>query len=250
MMNSLKVFLFLFLLFVVFTSMAMAKITDGLVGYWPLDGNGDDKIGKSTGELAGGAKWTNAGRVNGAVELDGATGYVAVSGFTLTTTELTSVVWLKGKMQAAWAGLLCSRADPMSFWMGFTDLNTLSYVWNNNSDQTWGWKLGPVIPEDEWVMLAITIDPDQAVAYAYTDADGLESAENAIPHIEQTIADNLKIGNDECCGEVRHVMGIMDEVMIFDRPLSEAEFLQLATQGLAVDYRTDKLTTCWGEIKK
>ena len=68
----------------------------GLVGYWPLDGNGDDKAGKSTGKLDGGANWTKTGRVNGAVELDGKTGCVVISGFTLTTTELTAVMWFIG----------------------------------------------------------------------------------------------------------------------------------------------------------
>ncbi len=103
-------------------SIANAKsLTDGLVGYWPLDEDGTDKIGKSKGTLEGGAKWTKNGRVKGDVELDGVTGHVAISGFTLTTTELTALAWLKGWKQADWAGILCYRADPMTFWMGFTD---------------------------------------------------------------------------------------------------------------------------------
>ncbi len=132
-------------------------VTSGLVGYWPLDGNGTDKVGKSKGELVGGAKWIKDGRVKGAVELDGTTGHVAVSGFTLTTKELTAVAWLKGWKEADWAGIMCSRADPMTFWVGFTDANTLSYVWNNNAEATWGWRAGPKIPQDEWALVAITI---------------------------------------------------------------------------------------------
>ncbi len=31
-------------------------LKNGLVAYWPLDENGDDKIGKSKGKLEGGAK--------------------------------------------------------------------------------------------------------------------------------------------------------------------------------------------------
>lgn len=224
-------------------------LKNGLVAYWPLDENGDDQIGKSKGKLEGGAKWTKNGRIKGAVELDGTTGHVAISGFTLTTKEVTAVAWLKGWKQANWAGIMCSRNDPTTFWVGFTDQNTLSYVWNNNAEATWGWRQGPVIPQDEWAMIAITIDPDRATSNIYTDAKGLVSAENKIPHVEQTIADNLKIGRDECCGDNRHVKGIIDEVMIYKRALSKDELLQLAQKGLSVECK-DKLTTRWGEIKR
>jgi hypothetical protein len=45
--------------------------------------------------------------------------------------------------------------------------------------------------------------------------------------------------------------GIIDEVRIYDRPLTEAEIIHnyQSTTGLAVD-RTDKLPTVWGALKK
>lgn len=240
-------------LFLVFGLMSIpakaGTLTQGLVGYWPLDENGKDMIGKSEGKLEGGAKWTKSGRTKGAVELDGTSGYVAISGFELITTDLTAVMWLKGWRQSAWAGLMCSRNDPMSFWVGFTGSDTLSYVWNNNAANTYSWVQGPLIPQNEWAMLALTIAKDQAVGYSYTDAGGLESGVNKIEHIEQTIADNLKIGWDECCGADRHIQGIMDEVMIYNRVLSEAEIKQLATNGLSVDIEY-KLATKWGALKQ
>ena len=98
-------------------------------------------------------------------------------------------------------------------------------------------------------MVAITIDADKAVSYIYTDADGLESGVNDIPHIEQTISDNLKIGRDECCGDNRHISGILDEVMIYDRALAEDEIMALAISGLAVA-PIGKLTITWGTLKQ
>jgi hypothetical protein len=227
-----------------------ADLSSGLVGYWPLDGNGEDKAGNSEGTLEGDADWIDNGRVNGAVMLDGITGHVAISGFELTTTEVTAIAWLNGGKEGDWAGIICSRMDPMTFWVGFTDANTLSYVWNDNAEATWGWKAGPIIPQDEWAMVAITIEPDKAVAYIYTDADGLQSAVNAIQHIEQTIADNLKIGRDECCGDTRHVRGIIDEVMIYDRALSEDDISSLAMGGLSVTAPGNGLAATWGWIKQ
>ena len=45
--------------------------------------------------------------------------------------------------------------------------------------------------------------------------------------------------------------GIIDEVRIYDRPLTAAEIMRnyQSTTGLAVD-RTDKLPTVWGALKK
>ncbi|MDE0325903.1 MAG: LamG domain-containing protein [Candidatus Poribacteria bacterium] len=45
--------------------------------------------------------------------------------------------------------------------------------------------------------------------------------------------------------------GIIDEVRLYDRPLTEAEIMRnyQSTTGLAVD-RTDKLPTVWGALKK
>lgn len=45
--------------------------------------------------------------------------------------------------------------------------------------------------------------------------------------------------------------GIIDEVRLYDRPLTEAEIMHnyQSTTGLAVD-RTDKLPTVWGALKK
>jgi len=97
-------------------------------------------------------------------------------------------------------------------------------------------------------MAAIAIEPKKTTSYIYTDADGLEKGENEIPHIEQTV-ENLKFGWDECCGAERHFAGLIDEVMVYDRTLTEDDILQLATSGLAVE-ATDKLATSWGRIKQ
>ena len=225
-----------------------ADLSSGLVGHWPLDGNADDVVGKAKGELVGGAEWSDEGRVKGAVKLDGVTGHVKISGFKpLTTDALTALAWIKGWRQSAWCGIVVSRGTT-PFWMGFTDQDTLSYVWNNNSRQTWGWRNGPKIPQDEWALVAITIEPDKATAYVYTDSGGLKKGVNEIKHIEQTVADNLKFGWDECCGPQRHFKGLIDEVMIFDRALDEDEILSLALKGLAVE-PAEKLATTWGKLK-
>ena len=56
-----------------------AELTEGLVGYWPLDGNGNDESGNGKdAKLEKGAKWSDDGWVNGAVDFDGGGGHVVV----------------------------------------------------------------------------------------------------------------------------------------------------------------------------
>jgi len=210
----------------VYLMMASAARAE-LVGLWKFDegsgttaydssGNGND------GALVGGATWAN-GRFRGGIELDGTSGYVSVPDFQLTTDTITFVAWLNGWKGGDWAPLISSRVVGQCE-MIFGDDETLRYVWNNDSAATWGWTGGPVIPQDTWTMLAVTIEPTGATAYVYTDDDGLTRRTNAIAHIEETVG-ALQIG---WSFDNRFVRGIIDEAAIYDHALTEDEIMTLA----------------------
>ncbi|MHC4494782.1 MAG: LamG domain-containing protein [Planctomycetota bacterium] len=211
--------------FVFALSLALTNTTDAdLVGRWRFDegsgttaydssGNGND------GTLVGGATWA-AGRFGGGIELDGTSGYVSVPDFELTTDSVTFAIWLNGWKGGDWAPLISSRVVGQCE-MIFGNDDTLRYVWNNDSSDTWGWTGGPVIPEDTWAMLAVTIDPDRAVAYVYTDAGGLTQTTNAIAHIEETVG-ALQIGYSY---DPRYIRGIIDEAAVYDHALTEDEIM-------------------------
>ncbi|MFZ2148270.1 MAG: LamG domain-containing protein, partial [Sedimentisphaerales bacterium] len=197
-----------------------------LVGWWRFDeGSGTTAYDSSgygrDGTLVGGATWA-VGRFGGGIELDGTSGYVSVPDFELTTDSITWVAWLNGWKGGDWAPLISSRVVGQCE-MNFGDNDTLHYTWNNDSSATWGWTGGPVIPEDTWTMLAVTLDPDSAVAYVYTDEGGLTQATNAISHIEETVG-ALQIGYSY---SPRYVRGIIDEAAVFNRALTEQEILGL-----------------------
>ena len=116
-----------------------AGMSDGLVGYWPLDGNGKDESGnRHDALLKQGADWTNKGWVNGALELDGAGGHAVVDDkFELVTTAITVVARINGWKTIDWSGIVVGRSGLSSFWLGFAANNTLTYAWNNNAATTW-----------------------------------------------------------------------------------------------------------------
>ncbi|MHC4585461.1 MAG: LamG-like jellyroll fold domain-containing protein [Planctomycetota bacterium] len=220
----------LYLLFFVLVLGLTISVSEGadpsLVGWWRFEeGSGTTAFDSSgnglDGELIGGVTWTQ-GRIGGGIELDGTSGYVSVPDFELTTDTITFVAWINGWKGGDWAPILSSR-EVGQCEMNFGDNDTLHYTWNNDDSATWGWTGGPVIPQDTWTMLAVTIDPDKAVAYVYTDDGGLTQSTNAIAHIEETVG-ALQIGYSY---DPRYVRGIIDEAAIFNRALTETEILGL-----------------------
>ena len=200
-----------------------------LVAWWSFsEGTGataaDSSPNGNNGTLTGGATWA-PGRFGSGIKLDGTSGYVSVPNFQLTTNAITFVTWLNGWKGGDWAPFLSSRVVNACE-MNFGDNNTLHYTWNGDAAATWSWTGGPVIPQDKWTMLAITIAPDKAVAYVYTDDGGLTKGTNAIAHIQQTVG-ALQIGYSY---SPRYVRGTLDEAAIYKRALTEAEILVL-TKG-------------------
>ncbi len=223
-----------------------ADVTSGLVAHWPLDGNADDVVSGNNGELMGGPIWV-AGRVEEAIELDG-TQHVNVPDFNLITDTITFVAWINGWKVVAWAGIVGSRT-PNACEMIFGDNDFVHYAWNDDAENTWRWDGAPTIPQNEWAMIALAVEPDKATAYVYSDVDGLQQGSNDIPHIEQTVG-VLNIGWADCADGQRYFIGKIDEVMIYDRALTAEDILQLATSGLAISEPDGKLTTTWGRIKQ
>ncbi len=216
-------------------TMSAAEGADpSLVGWWRFEeGSGTTAYDSSgnglDGEVVGGATWTE-GRIGGGIELDGTSGHISIPDFELTTDSITFVIWLNGWKAGDWAPLISSRVVGQCE-MIFSDDDTLRYVWNDDSSDTWGWTDGPVIPEDTWTMLALTINPEQAVAYVYTDDGGLTQSTNAIAHIEETVG-ALQIGYSF---DNRYVRGILDEAAVFNRALTEQEIMGLV-MGIGEGY--------------
>lgn len=230
-------------------NVSAVDLTEGIVGYWPLDGNGKDESGnRNDAKLEKGAQWSDNGWVNGALEVDGAGGHAVIDqAFELKTDTITVVARINGWKTIDWSGIVVGRGT-ISFWMGVSAMNTLTYVWNNNSADTWNWQGAPEIPENKWALTAIAIDPDKATSYIYhRDTDKLDAEVNDIDHIVQTVT-NLKFGWDECCG-ARYFKGLIDEVMIYDRTLNDDDIKRLATVGLPVE-SAGKLTTTWASLKR
>ena len=141
--------------FLIVVSIQAADITDGMIGYWPLDGDAKDVSGNDYhGELIKGAKWAANGKAGGAVEFpDGQGGYIKVAEhLTLDIVNFTVVTWINGYKAQPWAVFISARgAEGVAYWIGYHGgTDTLNCVWNDNKAETWDWQGSIKIPRDTW----------------------------------------------------------------------------------------------------
>jgi hypothetical protein len=210
-----------------------------MVGHWKFDEMEgtiakDSSSSGSIGNLVGEPKWA-AGRASGAIELDGNRDYVEVQGIDMVTDHATFVAWINGWKANDWAGIVMYRFGPRNTpvcGMGFGDDDKLHYHWNNGDLRTWSWTGGPTIPQNEWAMVALVIEPSRATAYVYSDIKGLQKGVNEIVHIPQQI-EQLTIGRDHVPVDYpnRFFRGSIDDVRVYDNALTEAEIKALCIKS-------------------
>jgi hypothetical protein len=151
----------------------------------------------------------------------------------LNTNTVTFTAWLyPSGDQADWTGILMDRSgDGEGMGMGGgANHGMLTYTWNNNSGATYGFVSGLTIPPDQWSFVAVVIEPTQAILYL--DAAGvLTSATNAIAHINEAWGGTANIGADPTY-TVRNVNGMVDEVAVFNYPMTPAQISNFY-QGIA-----------------
>ena len=177
-------------------------------------GNGFD------GTLLGTTSWV-PGKVGQALQFNGTDSAVRIPPLNITTDALTLMAWVKGNPTANWSGILYSRHPIQPLGMHYySNTRQLAYTWNNNSPATWNWPGGPVIPADEWALVAVSIEPTQAVLYVVSQSTGMQVRTNTITHQMQNLNTDFFLARDTFNDGNRRFRGLMDEVRIFHGPLT------------------------------
>lgn len=233
---------------------AAAALTDGLVLYLTFEGSGGTAIDSSP-EGNDGAILDAAVRAPGqdgygsAISLDGVKSSVRIPhGGSLSITQAITVMAWTYMDEAAPVGderIIVSK--------GGWGANDLPYELTETAGGIIYWQFhdanghdgcAPASPATgEWHHLAGTYDGDSMLGYI----DGAEACEDVY---EGELPENL---TDVVVGERanggRYYHGMLDEVAIFNRALTEDEVAE-AMGGLARDVRAEgKLTTAWGSLK-
>ena len=262
---------------------AGSAVTDGLVSYWTFDQQdiardiAEDVWGENDGTIVGDPKVV-AGQVNDALEFDGSDDYVNLTNLGDFGSQMgtsTFEAWIKTSFKKDWTTLFKVIDKDCSMGWGL-DLNASSrfdqIVFKKDAISRYmRHKLGengcksatsgtPVsIFDGEWHHIVHVND-------TYVDNAGIEWREQPlyidgklhppglsnitaldtfIPFVEAVY---LGAGNNRGKAE-RFFRGRIDEVRIYNRPLTHAEVRQNFEIGLSVE-PTQKLPTVWGALKE
>jgi hypothetical protein len=178
-----------------------------------------------------------SGRIGvGALSFDGKEEDVEVGSLNLNSNSVTITAWLRRDgEQDTYAGIVFSRDGGTIAGIGsgstggpdWQPNQELYYGWND-TEETWSWHSGLIIPEGKWVFVALVLEPARARLYLGEDGK-VRSATNEVPHEKEEFNGVLRIGNDKKPGHPpRYFRGAIDDVRIYDRSLSEAEIERLA----------------------
>lgn len=248
-------------LLIVSISSTYARI-EGVVAIWLFDeGNGDktrDYVNGHDGEIQGSLKWVD-GMFGKALEFPGVNGnYVSVPHKdSLSLANWTITAWVKPEDNNSAFQVFMRKANPgnvrnYSLKIYENENNPLQMEYSRDAGAG-GYCNGAhgniTLTDGSWHHVAGTYDGEATRIYL----DGVLESEAACPEKEWPPDTNdgpVTIGATfEGTGPVK---GIIDDVGLFKRALSEDEILNIMNDGLASTHVVDamgKLATMWGDIK-
>lgn len=246
---SLLVLTFLVLAVFLVTN-SMADLKDGLVAYWPLDGDAKDVVGGIDEELQGDPGWLSGQDAHvgaGSLAMDGVDDHILAGTFNPSegTGHLTVAIWVT--LNEHKETMFLKKGDDWSangmMWQFEMDASGDLSIGRNGS-AIW---FGVTMPLKDWVHLAVTVENDNAILYI----DGAAAGDGEF--IMGTGVDSiLRIGATQI--PHRFIDGMLDEVMLYDRALAPDEIKELAkginSATILPVEPAGKLTTTWAGIRK
>ena len=229
--------------------------TDGLVGAWLLDEGKGQTVKDSSdngldGKIAQGKpKWV-AGKFDGAMEFGGNDMVTVDDDDALDLAEFTIAAWVNiPKISGAWQ-IIATKENrgPVGRNYGlFGHINTGVVHYSFTTDTSWkSFDAKTAVTDGEWHHVAGTYDGSDFKLYLDGEVDGEVS-----PGTDPDTHDNFFfIGGCDVGGY--WMSGAIDEVVLYDRALSEKEISELIEDGMlvALDVQPGgKLVTTWSQIK-
>lgn len=229
--------------------------TDGLVSYWPLDSSDidgttvKDAWGSNDGIIEGDPKIVE-GKIREALEFDGADDYIncGTDASLNLTGALTIEVWIKPAAAGeggANVGPACKAQSGVSPWSWQLRYNApggfMGFQFNGDPEGSTWISVQENLSPGEWYHIAGTFDGSSIVCYL----NGVEKDRGAISGIQGGDS-AFFIAQD---GWDNVFNGVVDEVRIYSRALSEAEVQQNYAAEPAAIQPAGKLTGTWGSIK-
>jgi hypothetical protein len=235
-------------------SQAMAAKVDGLVMYLSFDeGAGDtakDYSGNGNSGKITKAKWAN-GKFGKALEFDGSASVEVASSDSLEAmkTEITVLAWINPTLTgSAWQGVVTKGADGVEHFELL--INTDAHIhtaWMFKQGRVVGDRAGKILTAGKWSYLAVTFKPKEWIFY-----HNGELVENNKGADSELLPDGKPVVIGDEKGMSRFFTGIIDEVAIFNKAISEADVNEYMNIGLTKVLSVEsvgKLSATWADLK-
>ena len=228
------------------TGGALSQLGLQPVARWPLDENAgndvSDAVGNNDGERIGGPAWVPA-KFGSGIQFDGGTYVEIPRSPEMELAESTVILWLKVSSAGGRQEIFC-----------YGD----SYVMliNNGVFKAYIHKGGAFprapgstpVQTDIWYCLAMTYDSEDLKLYVNGELDGNASLPGGIDFLGLP----LRFSNNPAApAQAWEIIGILDEVELWDKAMSAEEIMAAYEDPLAflaVDSES-KLSTTWGVLK-
>lgn len=150
-----------------------------------------------------------------AMVLDGNGDYASLPALNLNSNSVTLMAWIKPiGTQNDWGGIVFSRSGNTTAGISIKSDNEIRYHWNNSG---WSFATGLHATDSVWTHVALVITPNSATVYV----NGIPSTNNTTI-LPEEFDGSTNIGVDDNGGS-RFFKGMIDEVCIYNRSLSQNE---------------------------
>jgi hypothetical protein len=111
------------------------------------------------------------------------------------STNATFIAWINpSQTQTTYTGIIVNRsgfadATVPATGLDFNQNNSIGYSWNDNPS-SYNWDSGVQIPNNQWSMVAVTINSTKATVYLCNSSGATRKAENNVSH--PTLSGNMK----------------------------------------------------------
>jgi hypothetical protein len=251
-------------------------VTDGLVSYWTFDkqdiagGTVKDVWGENDGKIVGDPKVVD-GQVGEALEFDGSDDYVNLTNlgdFGEKVGASTFEAWVKTSFKKEWTTLFkvldqgCNMAWAIdvnrSAKAGFPFAEDIVHYYVRQQSAAGcnaiAVEIEFALSDGKWHHIVFGIvDPGNSEVSIYMDGEPQEIIEGDVKELDNFVpfVQPIFIGAGNNRGAVsRNFPGVIDEVRIYDRPLTADEVTQnfKSKIGLSVQ-AAKKLPIVWGNLK-
>lgn len=210
------------LAFIGLSSIFAQAPTEGLVGYWPFNGNANDESGNGNNGTVNGSTLTSDrfGNENSAYNFNGVNNYILVnSSVTFPSTAITTAFWFN-RNSISPTGLenyICKEHSFSTYLV--QDSLLYSQVWKGTGGSWTMWGSGSyhVPMNNDWIFYVSTFDNTTKVVNIYINGVLQNSINETDPNaIVRTSTYPLYIGRNGS-SSVYFIKGSLDDIRIYNR---------------------------------